>query len=58
MSEPTPPRVPVRPITPLTFTAPGGDDRVTCERCGAQMHRMHAVWRCSACSYKTDGYGW
>ena len=28
------------------------DDAVVCERCGAEMFRMHAVWRCPACRYK------
>ena len=34
------------------------DDKVLCERCGAEMFRMHAVWRCPACRYKTDCCGW
>lgn len=34
------------------------DDAVICERCGAEMFRMHAVWRCPACRYKTDCCGW
>ena len=39
--------------------APGGEDAVLCERCGkAEMYRMHAVWRCPACGYKTDCCGW
>jgi ribosomal protein L37E len=29
-----------------------------CERCGAEMYRMHAVWRCASCGYKTDCCGW
>src|SRR5262245_27544882 len=33
-------------------------DKVLCERCGAEMFRMHAVWRCPACGYKTDCCGW
>ena len=33
-------------------------DAVICERCGAEMFRMHAVWRCPACRYKTDCCGW
>jgi len=58
MSDQTPPRVPVRPITPLKVSTPAADDKVTCERCGAEMYRMHAVWRCSSCGYKTDCCGW
>jgi hypothetical protein len=33
-------------------------DKVLCERCGAEMFRMHAVWRCPGCGYKTDCCGW
>jgi hypothetical protein len=58
MSEPVPPRAPVRPITPLKTTA-RADDTVLCERCGkAEMYRMHAVWRCPECGFKTDCCGW
>jgi hypothetical protein len=32
--------------------------KVVCERCGAEMYRMHAVWRCSSCGFKTDCCGW
>jgi rubrerythrin len=39
-------------------SAPARDDAVICERCGAEMFRMHAVWRCPACRYKTDCCGW
>jgi hypothetical protein len=35
-----------------------GKDAVLCERCGAEMFRMHAVWRCPSCGYKTDCCGW
>ncbi len=65
MSEQTPPRPPARPITPvksalspLKLSTDAPDDKVPCERCGAEMYRMHAVWRCSACGYKTDCCGW
>jgi ribosomal protein L37AE/L43A len=35
------------------------DDKMICERCGkAEMYRMHAVWRCPECGYKTDCCGW
>ena len=34
-------------------------DRMLCERCGkAEMYRMHAVWRCPECGFKTDCCGW
>ena len=32
--------------------------KVLCERCRAEMFRMHAVWRCPSCGYKTDCCGW
>lgn len=35
-----------------------GDEKVACERCGADMFRMHAVWRCPNCRFKTDCCGW
>jgi rubrerythrin len=34
------------------------DDAMKCERCGADMYRMHAVWRCPSCRFKTDCCGW
>jgi DNA-directed RNA polymerase subunit RPC12/RpoP len=34
------------------------DDGMRCERCNAEMFRMHAVWRCPACGFKTDCCGW
>ncbi len=64
MSDPNPPGPGIRPITPLKTIAPGpgspstSDDKMSCERCGAEMYRMHAVWRCSACGFKTDCCGW
>jgi hypothetical protein len=33
-------------------------DAFLCERCSAEMFRMHAVWRCPACGFKTDCCGW
>ena len=38
--------------------APALDDKMICERCGAEMYRMHAVWRCPSCRFKTDCCGW
>jgi ribosomal protein L37AE/L43A len=44
--------------TPLKVTSPPVD-KMMCERCGvAEMYRMHAVWRCPACGFKTDCCGW
>jgi len=45
------------PATPPR-TAPPSTDKVLCERCGTEMFRMHAVWRCPSCGYKTDCCGW
>jgi ribosomal protein L37E len=64
MSEPA--RTPLpKPITPLKTGTPvspvspvSNDDKMACDRCGADMYRMHAVWRCPACGYKTDCCGW
>jgi ribosomal protein L37E len=44
-------------ISPLKVEKPR-DDQMLCERCGAEMYRMHAVWRCPACGFKTDCCGW
>ncbi|MXW36483.1 MAG: hypothetical protein F4X11_14270 [Acidobacteria bacterium] len=65
---PAPPNS-TRPIAPVqppavpretSVAGPGHAraDAVVCERCGAEMFRMHAVWRCPACRYKTDCCGW
>jgi len=43
-----------KPTTCATKSA----EVVVCERCGAEMFRMHAVWRCPACRFKTDCCGW
>jgi hypothetical protein len=52
----TPP--PVRPIVPPKVSPPD-TDKMICERCGkAEMYRMHAVWRCPECGFKTDCCGW
>jgi predicted RNA-binding Zn-ribbon protein involved in translation (DUF1610 family) len=35
------------------------NEKMICERCGkAEMYRMHAVWRCPDCGFKTDCCGW
>jgi hypothetical protein len=73
MSEPTGTGPQRKPITPLqtglsipaaarvnqaSSHASGAADRMPCDRCGADMYRMHAVWRCPACGFKTDCCGW
>jgi ribosomal protein L37AE/L43A len=40
-------------------TAAQHSDKMICERCGtSEMYRMHAVWRCPSCGFKTDCCGW
>ena len=64
MDDPKPSNAP-RPITPLKTglisqpnhsTAP--DEKIFCDRCGGEVYRMHAVWRCSKCGFKSDCCGW
>jgi hypothetical protein len=45
---------------PILRTSPPPDaEPMVCERCGgANVYRMHAVWRCADCGYKTDCCGW
>jgi ribosomal protein L37AE/L43A len=57
---------PVKPITPLKTglvrlqpdSTSGTDEQIFCDRCGGEVYRMHAVWRCSKCGYKSDCCGW
>jgi rubrerythrin len=61
MSDPDAPRPAARPITPLKSALnapPAAESKTLCERCGAEMYRMHAVWRCPSCGFKTDCCGW
>jgi ribosomal protein L37E len=58
MADPTPPQTPIRSITPIKTRIPADSDKVLCERCGEEMYRMHAVWRCAGCGFKTDCCGW
>jgi hypothetical protein len=55
---PEPAKPAPEPPTPAGRHAEPAADKVICERCGAEMFRMHAVWRCPACRYKTDCCGW
>ena len=42
------------PAAPSAETPP-----MVCERCGGgNVYRMHAVWRCANCGFKTDCCGW
>jgi ribosomal protein L37E len=50
---------PVKPITPLqTGAIKPIEEKIFCDRCGGEVYRMHAVWRCSKCGYKSDCCGW
>jgi rubrerythrin len=53
--QPTPAVAP-RPVAAASRST--ASDKTICERCGAEMYRMHAVWRCPACGFKTDCCGW
>ena len=47
--------------TTLTSSNSAGcrDEVMLCERCGkGEVYRMHAVWRCPECGFKTDCCGW
>jgi ribosomal protein L37AE/L43A len=52
----------VKPVVSIsTLPRPKHPDgeKVVCERCGGDnVYRMHAVWRCADCGYKTDCCGW
>jgi hypothetical protein len=58
MSEPNSPRTPTPPAPVRANPPVPSTEKVLCERCGAEMFRMHAVWRCPSCGYKTDCCGW
>jgi ribosomal protein L37AE/L43A len=57
---------PVKPITPLrtglisqpNSSAASTGEKIFCDRCGGEVYRMHAVWRCSKCGFKSDCCGW
>jgi hypothetical protein len=58
--------VPFDPLTakrpePIRTCKPPDDktsEKVLCDRCGAEVYRMHAVWRCPECGFKSDCCGW
>jgi DNA-directed RNA polymerase subunit RPC12/RpoP len=58
MSDFGPDKPPPRPITSLKISVEREIEKTLCERCGAEMYRMHAVWRCPDCGFKTDCCGW
>ena len=57
MADPAKPPPTTLPSGPTPAT-PECSEKVLCERCGTEMFRMHAVWRCPACGFKTDCCGW
>jgi hypothetical protein len=50
----------VTTILPLLAPRPTAEpEKMVCERCGGtSVYRMHAVWRCASCGFKTDCCGW
>jgi hypothetical protein len=59
MSDAAKPPAPPAPVPSPLRTATPETDPVVCERCGGgNVYRMHAVWRCADCGYKTDCCGW
>ena len=63
MSDAKPPLKPITPLkTGLVFqpnsSATSNDEKIFCDRCGGEVYRMHAVWRCSKCGFKSDCCGW
>ena len=60
MPEPGKPSFIPKPIRTSSVMKPEctGPASMVCERCGAEMFRMHAVWRCPRCRFKTDCCGW
>ena len=62
MSDPKP----MKPVTPLktglisqpNSSVSSGGEQIFCDRCGGEVYRMHAVWRCSKCGFKSDCCGW
>jgi hypothetical protein len=59
MPEPAP-KAPITLVVSALKSMPAAtqDAKTLCERCGTEMYRMHAVWRCPSCRFKTDCCGW
>jgi len=50
-----------RPAQPIRSSLPvecKKEPKTLCDRCGAEVYRMHAVWRCPQCGFKSDCCGW
>jgi hypothetical protein len=49
----------IRPLLDDSSPPASETSAMVCERCGgANVYRMHAVWRCADCGFKTDCCGW
>ncbi len=49
---------PAQPIRTNPATPRECEVKVQCDRCGGDVYRMHAVWRCVKCGFKSDCCGW
>ena len=61
MSDAPKPGSPVTSLSTMLTPSPAASNEtpVVCERCGGpRVYRMHAVWRCADCGFKTDCCGW
>ncbi len=50
-----------KPAQPIRSTQPAPascETKEACDRCGGEVYRMHAVWRCVQCGFKSDCCGW
>ena len=49
-----------KPVQPIRSAQPEEkkEAKTLCDRCGAEVYRMHAVWRCPECGFKSDCCGW
>jgi ribosomal protein L37AE/L43A len=58
--EPPPPVLTkIRPLLADSSASSPDPPAMICERCGrGNVYRMHAVWRCADCGFKTDCCGW
>jgi len=47
-----------QPIRSTVAPSDRCEPKTLCDRCGAEVYRMHAVWRCPQCGFKSDCCGW
>lgn len=51
----------MRRVEPIRSSQPAPtqcENKEVCDRCGGEVYRMHAVWRCIKCGFKSDCCGW